>query len=91
MAKAGLGLAVVLSVLLLPVSVAAVMSGADVGAAGPWVSMVTASALLAALALPAASVAVTLRLYTPSASVARVALQVPSAATTALPNWVLPS
>ena len=48
---------VLLSVLLLPVSVPAVRSGAA-GAAGAVVSMVTASAGLGALVLPAGSVTV---------------------------------
>src|SRR5574343_748920 len=61
MLKSGLGLAVLLSVLLLPVSVPAVMSGAVAGADGPVVSMVTGSRLLGSLVLPAASVAVALR------------------------------
>ena len=48
---------VLLSVLLLPVSVPVVRSGAA-GASGAVVSLVTASAGLGALTLPAASVAV---------------------------------
>ena len=56
-AKVGLLLPVLLSVLLLPVSVPAVRSGAA-GAAGAVVSMVTASAGLGALVLPAGSVTV---------------------------------
>ena len=53
-AKVGVLSPVLLSVLLLPLSVAAVISGAA-GVAGAVVSMVTASAELGALVLPAAS------------------------------------
>ena len=55
--KSGVVSIVALSVLLLPLSVAAVISGAA-GAAGAVVSMVTASAGLGALVLPAGSVTV---------------------------------
>ena len=55
--KVGVLSPVLLSVGLLPVSVPAVRSGAA-GAAGAVVSMVTASAVLGALTLPAASVTV---------------------------------
>ena len=53
----GVLILVLLSVLLLPVSVPAVRSGAA-GVAGAVVSMVTASAGLGALVLPAVSVTV---------------------------------
>jgi hypothetical protein len=57
-----------LSVLDVPVSVAAVMSGA-LGVLGTAVSMITAlSAPEAALRLPATSVALAVMLYVPSAS-----------------------
>ena len=56
-AKVGVLSPVLLSVLLLPVSVPAVRSGAA-GAAGAVVSMVTASAGLGELVLPAVSVTV---------------------------------
>ena len=55
--KLGVTLLVLLSVLLLPVSVAAVMSGAA-GALGAAVSMVIGNALLCADSLPATSVTV---------------------------------
>ena len=55
--KSGVVSIVALSVLLLPLSVAAVISGAA-GAAGAVVSMVTANAGLGALVLPAGSVTV---------------------------------
>ena len=58
---------VLLSVLLLPVSVPAVRSGAD-GAAGAVVSMVTASAVLGALVLPAVSTKPVVMLWAPSVS-----------------------
>ena len=83
---------VLLSVLLLPVSVPAVMSGAVAGADGPVVSMVTGSRLLGSLVLPALSMAVAVRLCRPSVNgVVSVAVQVPSAATMAVPTWVVPS
>src|SRR5574343_1241872 len=53
--KSGVASLVRLAVLLVPLSVAAVMSGALVGAAGAVVSMVTGSAVLAGLVLPAVS------------------------------------
>ena len=92
MVNAGLGLAVLLSVLLLPVSVPAVMSGAVAGADGPVVSMVMGSSSLGSLVLPALSMAVAVRLCRPSINgVVSVAVQVPSAATTAVPTGVAPS
>lgn len=52
-ANAGVEFAVRLSVLLAPKSVAAVMSGADAGALGACVSIVTLSVGLSALSVPA--------------------------------------
>ena len=65
--KSGVVSTVPLSVLLLPLSVAAVMSGAA-GADGAVVSMVTASAGLGALALPAVSTRPVVMLWAPSVS-----------------------
>ena len=80
-----------LSVLLAPVSVAAVMSGAAIGAEGPVVSMTMGSKSLGLLVLPALSVAVAVRLWGPALNgVVKVAVQVPSAATTAVPIGVVP-
>ena len=63
---------------------------ATVGAAGAVVSMVTGTGV-AALVLPAGSVALTLRLLRPSAkAVVGVMAQVPPAATTAVPSTVVP-
>ena len=53
--KSGVLSLVRLSVLLVPLSVAAVMSGAASGVAGGVVSIVTGSAVLAGLVLPARS------------------------------------
>ena len=65
--KSGVVSTVPLSVLLLPLSVAAVMSGAA-GADGAVVSMVTASAGLGALVLPAVSTRPVVMLWAPSVS-----------------------
>ena len=89
-AKVGVLILVLLSVLLLPVSVAAVRSGAA-GVAGAVVSIVTANAGLGALVLPAVSLAVVVIWCTPSVRTGDVNVQVPSGATTAVPNTVVPS
>ena len=61
------------------------------GAAGAVVSMVTLSAVDAAPVLPAASVAVAVRLCAPSRSDAVVKLQAPEPLATTLPSSVAPS
>ena len=76
---------VLLSVLLLPVSVPAVRSGAA-GVAGNVVSMVTVNA---GLVMPLAGVVVIW--CTPSVKTGDVNDQEPSVATTAVPNTVVPS
>ncbi len=79
---------VMLSVLLVPVSLAAATSAA--GAAGPVASMTNAT-VVAALVLPAGSVAVTLTLAAPSAKAwVGVTLQVPLAATTVVSTSPVP-
>ena len=76
-----------------PVSVGVVSmvsSEATVGVAGGVVSITTGKAVLV-LSLPAGSVALTCRFCVPSASVAvGVMLQLPLAATTAVPSTVVP-
>ena len=74
---------VLLSVLLLPVSVPAVRSGAA-GVAGAVVSMVTVNA---GLVMPLAGVVVIW--CAPSVKTGDVNVQVPSGATTAVPNTVV--
>jgi hypothetical protein len=62
----GVVLLVMLSVFDVPVSVAAVISGAVAGAVGAVVSTVKAKPVLAAETLPAGSVAVTVAVKLPS-------------------------
>ena len=69
---------------------AAVRSGAD-GAAGTAVSMVTDKAADAALRLPAASVALAVMLWTPSASVEAVMVHCPARVAMPVPITVVPS
>ena len=64
---------------------------AMVGATGAVVSMVTLSAVEAAPVLPAASVAVAVRLWAPLLSAAVVKLQAPLPLAVALPSSVAPS
>src|SRR5260221_10022952 len=64
---------------------------AIVGTVGTWVSTVTLSAADAVPVLPAASVAVDVRLWAPSASAAAVKLQAPVPLAGALPSSVTPS
>ena len=61
------------------------------GATGALVSMVTLSAVDAALVLPATSVAVAVRLWAPLVSAAVVKDQVPLPSAVALPSRVAPS
>ena len=64
---------------------------ATVGAPGATVSTVTFSAAEAALMLPAASIALAVKAWLPSASVAVAKLQAPLPLAVAVPIWVAPS
>ena len=76
--------------LLLPESEELVMSGAP-GATGADVSIVTESAGEAVLTLPAASLALTVRVCAPAVSVLEVMLQLPEPSAVAVPSTVEPS
>src|ERR1019366_7288206 len=64
---------------------------ATVGAPGAVVSMVTLSAAEAALTLPAASIALLMKAWLPSARVAVANDQAPLALAVAVPIWMAPS
>src|SRR5437879_5134243 len=90
--KVGVVALVMLSVLLLPVSEAAIRSGVD-GALGAVVSIVTDRAPDATLTFPAMSVtfSVAVMLCTPCVRVDVLTDQLPEPSAVALPIWVVPS
>src|SRR5207248_826026 len=88
--KVGVVAFVILSVLLLPVSDAAIRSGVD-GAPGAGVSIVTDRAADPALTFPATSVAVAVMLCVPSVRVELVIDQFPEPSAATLPISAVPS
>src|SRR4029079_15750524 len=87
-ANTGVVLLVMLSVCEVPVSVAAVMSGADGAAAA--VSIVMARPAEATLVLPAMSVCLAVTVWLPAASVELVIDQLPEASASPVPSTVVP-
>src|SRR5687768_5675995 len=88
--KVGVVSLVILSVVELPVSLAASRSGVD-GAVRPVVSMMMLKPAEAAPLLPAASVALAVMLCVPSASGPPVKLQLPVALAVVVPNEIVPA
>ena len=88
--KTGSTVLVMLSVDDVPVSEAVAKSG-EVGATGAMGSMVIDSAGDAADALPAGSLAVVVKLWTPASMVGMTKVQTPSPSATVVPISVAPS
>jgi hypothetical protein len=87
--KVGVVTLVIRSLLELPLSEAELRLGVE-GAAGAVVSITTVEMLEAALTLPAVSLALTLRLWLPSASTELVIVQLPPPLAVVVPSSVVP-